>query len=91
MRIKALVLSIWVSSGVFATQIEVDRLSSPTIERVTAVHEYCLEQHGYQNDANTKNMITQCVNVDLSVSAYRTFKTRAGLTSFISHNAESEI
>lgn len=79
-----LVLSMLVTGGVFASQINIDELSSPSLELVTTIHEYCLEQYSTEYDTHNNSATLQCVNNDLEISTYKTFKTYAELSSFVS-------
>ena len=72
------------SSFVLANGVDTNELYTPTIELVTTIHEFCLEQHTAQNEADFESTTLKCVNADLEISTYKTFKTYAELNSFIS-------
>lgn len=84
MRKIALMLPILAMSSTMANEVVVDDLSTPTIELVTTNHEFCLEKNLGQDEVNTDKNTLQCVNSDLEISTYKTFKTYTELTSFIS-------
>ncbi len=84
MRKIALMFSVLAATNALANQLEIEELSTPTIALVTTIHDYCLEQQSDQEDANIASIILECVNTDLEISTYKTFKTYSELTSFIS-------
>ncbi len=83
MRKVAFLLTLLTTSNLIA-----DETSTPTVELVTTIHEYCLEQQTVKTESNIENIILECVNNDLAISAYKTFNTYVELTSFIYQEKE---
>jgi len=84
MKKIALISSLIAVGNTLANQFDVEELSPPTQELVTTIHDFCLEQHIGQDEKNIEIMALDCVNTDLAISTYKTFKTYKELTSFIS-------
>ncbi len=89
MRKIALILPTLIMSTAMASEVTTDDLSSPTVELVKTIHDFCLEQNLGQDELNADKNTLQCVNSDLEISTYTTFKTYTELTSFISQKKES--
>jgi hypothetical protein len=84
MRPIALVLLSLTCSISFANQIEDSDYTTPSVELVTTIYEFCLEQHSTSGESDIESRTLHCVNSDLEISSYKTFKTHTELTSFIS-------
>lgn len=84
MRTLTLTLCCLAASYSLASQIDESELSAPTIELVSTIREFCLEQQSTDENANTDNQILSCVNTDLEIATYKTFISYTELTSFIS-------
>lgn len=84
MRTLTLTLCCLVTSYSFANQIDESELSAPTVELVSTIHEFCLEQQTNDENANIDNQVLNCVNADLEIATYKTFKSYNELISFIS-------
>lgn len=84
MRTLTLILCCLVASYSFANQIDESELSTPTVELVSTIHEFCLEQQANDENASTDKLILSCVNTDLEIATYKTFKSYNEITSFIS-------
>jgi len=84
MKKIALISSLIIVNRALANQLDIEELSSPTLELVTTIHDFCLEQHIGQDEKNIESIALDCVNTDLEISTYKTFKTYKELNSFIS-------
>ncbi len=67
-----------------SNEVITDELSAPSLELVTTILEFCIEQTSGHDEVNKDSETLQCVNSDLEISTYKTFKTYSELTSFIS-------
>ena len=83
MRIVTLLLLSLTCKVVLAEQAYENDFTNPSVELVTTIHEFCLEQHSVQNEPDIEKYILDCVNTDLEISSYKTFNTYAELTAFI--------
>jgi hypothetical protein len=87
MKKIALALFIFGSSNTFANEVVLDDLSSPTIELISSIHEFCVDQHTDQDEGNNiENFILNCINADLKISMYKTFNSYSEITSFITQD-----
>lgn len=71
------------TATVLASENNEMNLSQPEIELVTVIHDFCLEQHLIENQGDIDNIILNCVNTDLEIASYQTFKSYADLSAFI--------
>ncbi len=80
MRKIAFMLALLVSNN---TAANMDELSTPTIDLVKTILEFCLEQHSASDEAINENIVLDCVYTDLAISTYKTFKTYSKMTAFV--------
>ena len=78
-----ILLSALFTATVLASENNEMNLSQPEIELVTVIHDFCLEQHLTGNQGDIDNIILSCVNTDLEIASYQTFKSYADLAAFI--------
>lgn len=87
MKKIALALFILGSSNSFANEAVLDDLSPPTIELISSIHEFCVDQHTDQDETNNiENFLLNCINEDLKISMYKTFNSYSEITSFITQD-----
>lgn len=84
MRKITFILSMLATSCAMASPSNASEISTPTVELVKVIYNFCLEQLSEQSEPDIEKYILGCVNSDLEISSYQTFDTYTELTSFIS-------